>query len=170
MFRICLYTGIILAVSALSIADTLMVPDSCDNPMDASIYYVIREPDRGHLRVTLYEYWGMYGMYVEENRFDDIEGLPSIISSYQFTCEDLEHALSIDYIWGLEFIGWIDSVTFKIGFNHDQFFTIQRVGKGEFLLRAVQACSHMVPLPVSPCASSCWLSFHPARGTAPRSV
>lgn len=32
------------------------------------------------------------------------------------------------------FIGWIDGVTFEIGFNQDQSFTMQRAGKGEFLL------------------------------------
>ena len=94
IIRICLFASIILAASAVSMADILMLPDSCDSPMYASIYMVTREPVRGQLRVTLYEYWGMYGMYVEENRFDDIEGLPSIISSYQFTSDDLEHALN----------------------------------------------------------------------------
>ena len=133
ILRICLFACIFLASSALSIADIPMIADSCYSPMQASIYYATREPDRGNLRVTLWEYWGEYGIYIEEIFYEPYEGLPCIRSSYQFLCEDIEHALGIEYIYGLEFICWIDSITCEIEYAPDKSFTIQRVGKGEFL-------------------------------------
>lgn len=113
-------------------AEVSLIADSVQSPMSPSIYFTTLDPYRGYFRVSLYEYWGMYGMYLEEIRYDVIEGLPWVRSSYTITAEDLQRALQLEYIWGYEFIDWLDDRSFEIGFNDDQSFTLQRIGKGEY--------------------------------------
>ncbi len=134
IFRISLYTGVMFTAQS-SGSDIVVTPDSCDVITSASVYFVVREPDLGYMRVTLSEYWGMYCLYIDEIRYDDIEGLPGIISSYRFDSEILCDALGFDYIYRLEFIEWIDRRTIEISFNRTESFILQRIGNGEFLLQ-----------------------------------
>lgn len=131
--RISVIAIIMFAATSLYGAEIVISPNSSENCIDSSVYFVTREPDLGYLRVTLYEYWGMYGMNIDFIRYDDIEGLPSVIASYHFSNEMLSSALDLGYIYSLEFKGWIDRKTFEIGFNHDRSFLLH-VNNDEFTL------------------------------------
>ena len=58
-----------------------LIADSIQSPMSPSIYFSTIDPYRGYFRVSLYEYWGMYGMYLEEIRYEVNEGLPWVRDS-----------------------------------------------------------------------------------------
>ncbi len=129
--RISFYAGIIFAVSLVYGTEIVITPDSCDNRIDRSIYFVTREPDYGQLRVTLWEYWGASGMQIDYIRFDEYEGLPGVIASFGFGHYTLMDVLDVSDVYMLEFKGWIDRKTFEIGFNYDKSFTLH-VDDGEF--------------------------------------
>lgn len=131
--RIRIYAGIIFAVSSLYGAEIVIVPDSCDNSMSRTVYFVSREPDRGALRVTLKEYWDEYGMIIDEINYCDVEGDPYIVASFYLENDMLQDAMNLSSVVYLEFNGWIDTKTFEIGFNRGDSFTL-RVDNGEFIL------------------------------------
>ncbi len=132
--RISAIAIIIFTISSLYGAEIVIAPDSADNCIDSSVYFVTREPSVGYLRVTLNEYWGFYGIQVDLIRYDEHEGLPAVIASYHVSNEMLTSALGLDDVYGLEFREWIDPNTLEIGFNSEQTFLLHVEDNGVFTL------------------------------------
>ena len=125
---------IILLISTPALADGIVDGEECPPAMDAAIYFMTIGPGSDEiLRVSLYEHWGDFYIYIDEIWYDDIEGLAHYGDSYELSDSDVAEAVEETGFWRLEFIQWLDGDTFELKANDGEVvFTVEHIGEGIF--------------------------------------
>lgn len=132
--RVFFLTLFLLPGSRAISGEVIIHPDTGETQSLRSIYFLSRNPESGFLRVAFWEYWGDYGIFIDEVVHDDIEGLPHIRCSYEISSTELAEALNIDYVYQLELVEWTGPRSFRMRYNHEMTCTFERLGKSEFLI------------------------------------
>ena len=85
------------------------------------------------LRVSLYEHWGFFIIYIDEIWFDEIEGNAHYGDSWELSCNEIAHVVGSDGFWRIEFVQWLDGDTFELNANNGEVLvTVEHIGDGVF--------------------------------------
>jgi len=116
------------------LADGSVTGKECMPAMDAGIYFMTMGPGSDEiLRVSLYEHWGDYIIFIDEIWYDEVEGNAHYGGSWELSCYDLAQAAGSEWLWRIEFVQWLDGDTFELNANGGEVqFTVEYTGNGDF--------------------------------------
>jgi hypothetical protein len=102
-------------------SDGSVEADSIGQVMHPGIYYVTMGPEADpQLKVSLLTSRGIYDIFIEEIRYDDIEGIPHHTGSFHLSDQDIMGILDCQSLVHLEFVEWIDSATFALKISYEE--------------------------------------------------
>jgi len=133
MLILCIYP-LFLLPPGLVLADGSVTGDECMPAMDAGIYFMTIGPGSDEiLRVSLYEHWGDFIIFIDEIWFDEVEGNAHYGDSWELSCYDMALAAGSEWLWRIEFVQWLDGNTFELKANDGEVLvTVEHIGDGVF--------------------------------------